>query len=65
MKVRMTKHKIHRDYVLKELKANKGYCPCQIPKSEDTKCPCKNFREEVEEGWCICELFEKVKEDED
>ena len=61
--IKMTKHKLHRDYVKEQLKLNGGYCPCQLPKSEDTKCPCKNFREEVEEGWCICELFEKVPDE--
>lgn len=61
--IKMTTNKLHRNYVKNEIKKNKGYCPCQIPKSEDTKCPCKNFREEIEEGWCICELFEKIKDE--
>ena len=35
---------------------NDGYCLCQVPKSEDTKCPCKNFIENKE---CICNMFVK------
>ena len=33
---------------------NDGYCPCQVEKNEDTKCPCKMFRESHE---CVCELY--------
>ena len=32
---------------------NDGHCPCQIEKSEDTLCPCKDFYE----GVCHCKLF--------
>jgi hypothetical protein len=40
--------------VIKELKANDGYCPCMTYKNEDTKCPCKDKREK---SICICELY--------
>ena len=39
---------------------NDGYCPCAIDKTEDTKCPCKEFREQKEPGECHCGRFEKV-----
>ena len=42
--------------------ANKGYCPCMIDKTQDTKCPCKDFREQTELGQCFCGRYEKVKE---
>lgn len=46
--------------VLHELKANDGYCPCQIGRSESTKCMCKDFKENVKVGEvCICGLFIK------
>ena len=35
---------------------NDGYCPCRIPKSDDTLCPCKHF---IEKGDCICGMFIK------
>ena len=41
---------------------NDGYCPCAILKTEDTKCMCKEFREQEEPGECHCGRFLKVKE---
>lgn len=61
--IKLNPDKEQRDFIKKQLKLNEGYCPCQVPKSEDTKCPCKNFREEIMEGWCICELFQKIKDE--
>lgn len=43
---------------------NNGYCPCSIIKNEDTKCLCKEFRKQEEEGYCHCHRFKKVKTDE-
>lgn len=43
-----------------KLKNNQGYCPCRITKSADTKCMCKEFREQVdrgETGECHCGLY--------
>jgi len=40
--------------VRKRLKDNGGYCPCQVEKTPDTKCKCKDFRET---GVCVCRLF--------
>jgi ferredoxin-thioredoxin reductase catalytic subunit len=37
-----------------KLKNNKGYCPCMIEQIEDTKCPCKNMRDNK---ICICGLY--------
>ena len=28
------------------LKAKGGYCPCRLPKTDEFKCMCKEFREE-------------------
>lgn len=38
-----------------------GYCPCELEQTEDTKCLCKNFREQDEPGSCHCGLYEKVE----
>lgn len=40
------------------LKSNGGYCPCKLQKTEDTKCMCKEFREQVS-GECHCGLYVK------
>lgn len=42
------------------VEANDGYCPCMIEKSPETKCMCKDFREQREPGKCHCGRFEKV-----
>lgn len=42
-----------------------GYCPCKLERSEDTKCICKEFREQIKdpdfEGFCHCMLYYKTK----
>ena len=43
------------------LKRNGGYCPCRVVKNEDTKCICKEFREQPE-GECYCGLYIKIKD---
>ena len=42
------------------VEANDGYCPCLIDRNEDTKCPCKDFRE-MTEGVCHCGRYEKKR----
>lgn len=45
------------------LAARGGYCPCVREKNEDTKCMCKQFREQIKdpnfEGFCHCMLYYK------
>lgn len=41
------------------LKENAGYCPCKLVHTPDTKCMCKEFREQ-EEGVCHCGLYKKI-----
>lgn len=43
------------------VKANNGYCPCAVIKNEDTKCMCKEFREQEEPGLCHCGRYGKVE----
>lgn len=53
------------DEVSKALKENDGYCPCAVSKSADTKCMCKDFREQIEQGIpgkCHCGLYEGVND---
>lgn len=42
-----------------------GYCPCRREKTEDTKCICREFREQMAapefEGFCHCMLYYKPK----
>lgn len=47
--------------IKRQLKENGGYCPCSITKNEDTKCPCKAFRE-MKSGICHCGLYIKTED---
>lgn len=47
--------------IRENVEANNGYCPCAIWQTPDTKCMCKDFREQ-ESGLCHCGRFEKVEE---
>lgn len=49
----------------KSLKENSNYCPCAILRNKDTKCMCKDFRDQVarnEPGFCHCGLYCAVEE---
>ncbi len=52
--------------VLEGLKAKGGYCPCRLERTPDTKCKCKEFRDQIAdpefEGFCHCMLYYKSKE---
>lgn len=43
-----------------------GYCPCRLNRTEDYKCMCREFREQIKdpdfEGFCHCMLYYKSKE---
>ena len=43
-----------------------GYCPCRLQRTDDTKCMCKEFREQIKdpgyEGFCHCLLYYKSLE---
>lgn len=51
------------DEIRQKLKENGGYCPCKLIKDQDTKCMCKEFREQITGGECHCGLYKKIKED--
>lgn len=48
------------EIVTKMVEENGGYCPCAVQKTEDTKCICKEFREQTE-GTCRCGRYKKEK----
>lgn len=62
----MTKLKIIKssnyDEIKESLKNTDGNCPC-LPRyvwNEDTKCICKEFREQQTIGNCHCLAFQKI-----
>ena len=61
MKIRVNPDPDMQDVVAKvraALKENGGYCPCRVERNEDTKCMCKEFRQQ-ESGMCHCGLYVK------
>lgn len=62
MKIIKNPDKSVADRITSEVKANGGYCPCRIVKTEDTKCMCREFREQTTAGQCHCGLYEKIED---
>lgn len=54
--------KVIYNLITKAVKNNEGYCPCMIGKEEDTKCICKDFREQETVGECHCGRYIKVED---
>ena len=48
------------------LRQKGGYCPCRFERTEDTKCICREFREQMAdpdfEGYCHCRLYYKTND---
>ena len=49
--------------VRKALAANEGYCPCKLVHTPDTKCMCRESREQPS-GMCHCGLYIKTEVEE-
>lgn len=65
MKIRLNDNEELVKTVKEGLAARGGYCPCCMEMSEDTKCMCREFREQIKdpnfEGYCHCLLYYKEK----
>jgi ferredoxin-thioredoxin reductase catalytic subunit len=65
MKIRFNTNSEIVNTVKQGLKEKGGYCPCRLEKSPDTKCICKEFRQQISdpnfEGYCHCMLYYKEK----
>ena len=65
MRIKVTDDIELKEKIRQALKDNNGYCPCRLEKTEDTKCMCKEFREQIAdpefEGYCHCMLYYKEK----
>ena len=65
MKIKLSEDKELVAEIKQKLKDNGCYCPCRLEQTEDTKCPCKEFREQIAdpnfEGYCHCLLYYKEK----
>lgn len=63
MKVRYNEDEKMVELIKQGLEKNGGYCPCRREKTDDYKCICKEFREQIKdpnfEGYCHCMLYYK------
>ncbi len=66
MAVRLNEDKAIVESIREGLKKRNGYCPCRIPKTEEFKCMCQEFKEQIAdpdfEGYCHCRLYYKSKD---
>jgi len=66
MAVRLNEDKSIVAEIKEGLKKKGGYCPCRLEKTEDNKCICREFREQINdpnfEGYCHCMLYYKSKD---
>ena len=51
---------LHRKEIEEAIKENDGYCCCALEKNDNTKCMCKDFREQQHYGFCHCGRYLKV-----
>ncbi|MBQ2758141.1 MAG: ferredoxin thioredoxin reductase catalytic beta chain [Clostridia bacterium] len=65
MKVRFNENEEVVKLIKEGLEKSGGYCPCRREKTEENKCICKEFREQIKdpdfEGYCHCMLYYKEK----
>ena len=66
MSVRLNEDKKLVEMLKEGLRKKDGYCPCRLEKTEENKCICKEFREQIAdpdfEGYCHCKLYYKSKD---
>ena len=66
MAVKLNENKEIVEQIREGLKRTGGYCPCRLEKTEETKCMCKEFRDQIKdpefEGYCHCLLYYKSKD---
>lgn len=51
------------DNIALAVKNNNGFCPCRPKRKPETKCMCKEFRQQIEKniaGKCHCGLYEVI-----
>ena len=62
-KIRLNENEEIVKTIKEGLKAKGGYCPCRLERTEENKCICREFREQIAdpefEGYCHCMLYYK------
>ena len=66
MSIRLNEDRELVELIRGGLRQKGGYCPCRFERTEDTKCICREFREQMAdpdfEGYCHCRLYYKSKD---
>ncbi len=66
MHIRYNENKELVAQIQEGLRRKEGYCPCRLERIPDTKCMCKEFRDQIAdpnfEGYCHCLLYYKSKD---
>lgn len=63
MKITLNPDKEIVKAVKEGLQKTGGYCPCRVQRTEENKCMCKEFQDQIAdpdfEGFCHCMLYYK------
>ena len=63
MKVTFNTDKELVNQIKEGLERTGGYCPCRLERTEENKCMCKEFRDQIKDpgfsGYCHCMLYYK------
>lgn len=63
MKIRLNQDASVVQTIREGLRRTGGYCPCRLERTEENKCMCREFREQIAdptyEGFCHCMLYYK------
>lgn len=67
MKVKLNDNAEIVKMIKEGLEKTGGYCPCRRERTEETKCMCKEFKDQIKdpdfEGYCHCLLYYKSLKD--
>ena len=66
MKITFNENKEIVETIKEGLKRTGGYCPCRLQRTEEYKCMCEEFKQQIAdpnfEGYCHCLLYYKHKD---
>ena len=65
MKIRFNEDEQVVARIREGLLKKEGYCPCRLQRTEENRCMCQEFRDQIAdpefEGYCHCKLYYKEK----
>ena len=67
MKIKFNSDQEVVDTIRESLKRTSGYCPCRVERTEENKCMCQEFKDQIAdpnfESYCHCMLYYKSLKD--